>query len=250
MLEKGYDEAVAKARHARNLDAEDETFFDNTLVRGHIDGGGPSGQFLSEGEDSEEDDQMLSHFAAQALHKPRAAWSSDEAELVRKKDKAKKAPRPRKKRADGEPKSNKKNKGKGKANDAQDHVQDGRVQKKGGKKVTRPNYPTPANGTSLLDVGSLLSANVIRDAQANTGMARLPMLTDTRKAEALKKLVASLPKEHRKAAQTDSNSLHAATRDFTGRGMVRAVPGDGEEEGGWRVSGMKSALKPHQLLGQ
>jgi hypothetical protein len=100
-------------------------------------------------------------------------------------------------------------------------------------------------GPSMFDYGSLFTGNVIRDAQGNQGRAQLPLMSSTRKADALKALVASVPQEHRKMAQVDRNYLDSACKDFVGRMSVRAHPGSD----GWVVTGMTCILKHHQLLG-
>jgi hypothetical protein len=100
-------------------------------------------------------------------------------------------------------------------------------------------------GPDLFDYGSLFTGNVIRDAQQNEGRAQLPNMNSTRRNDALKALVASVPQEHRKTAQVDRSHLDAACREFVGRMSVRASSGND----GWDVTGMTCVLKHHQLLG-
>jgi len=103
------------------------------------------------------------------------------------------------------------------------------------KKSKQPN---------LLDMPSLITGNVVRDAEGNESRPAQPTFTDTKKGEALKQLIASLPSDVLRTAQMDKNYLLSATKDFIGRGSVKA---DGT--GGWIVKGMVSALKHYQLLG-
>ncbi|QDS73153.1 hypothetical protein FKW77_001974 [Venturia effusa] len=124
-----------------------------------------------------------------------------------------------------------------------------KIRDKASKVSKKPAKPKKKRGggsddNRMLDVGSLFNSNVIQAAQANVGRAPLAALDSTRRAEALKQLVASVPLEHRKMAKVDKNYLNRACRDFTGR-AVRAVPGND----GWQVAGMTCVLKHHQLLG-
>ncbi|KAF1985139.1 hypothetical protein K402DRAFT_335351 [Aulographum hederae CBS 113979] len=106
---------------------------------------------------------------------------------------------------------------------------------RGGKRQEKP---------TLLDVPSLYAGDVIRDAQGNENKPDQPTFTAKQKGVALKQLVASVPQELKKTAQTDKRYLLDASKAFTGRGSARA---DGH--GGWHIKGMKSSLKHYQLLG-
>jgi hypothetical protein len=143
----------------------------------------------------------------------------------------------------GNPKSSKVSKGKGKRSKEKslDKVQDknSRVSKKAKEKKAKNKDP------NLMDYGSLWTSNVIQDARRNEGRPALPAMTSTRRDQALKALVASVPLENRKMARMDMNYLDSACKDFTGRLSVRAMPGND----GWRVTGLNCILKHHQLLG-
>jgi SNF2 family DNA or RNA helicase len=133
---------------------------------------------------------------------------------------------------------------------SKERVQDpqARVTKKGRKDNRRKEAPwlnRVPDGPNMMDMGSLWTGNIIRDAQVNEGAAPLPTMESNRKHEALKKLVASVPQEYRKTASIDRNYLLAATRDFVGRGACKSV----NNSDGWQLKGMKSLLKNHQLLG-
>lgn len=113
-----------------------------------------------------------------------------------------------------------------------------------GKKNARAQSPqaeASTNGARALN--SLMHSNVFRDAAANQDVPALPEITDTRKTEALKKLIASVPQSQRKKAFTDRNELLKASQKFSRRG---ARP-DGA--GGWKITGMVSSLQNHQLVG-
>jgi hypothetical protein len=120
-----------------------------------------------------------------------------------------------------------------------------RVTKKG-KTDKRLKHLSRQVQPNLMDLGSLWTGNVIRDARGNENAPKLPAMTSGKKYEALKRLVASVPQENRKMASIDRNYLLAATRDFIGRGSCRAAK-TGDD--GWQLKGMKSHLKHHQLLG-
>ncbi|KAF2873730.1 SNF2 family N-terminal domain-containing protein [Massariosphaeria phaeospora] len=89
---------------------------------------------------------------------------------------------------------------------------------------------------------SLFTSNVF-EQQANEDAAEQPTFRSRRKNDALKELIASVPAGDKKAARSDMGSLLAATKDFTGRGSVKA------DNGMWLVKGMKTSLKAYQLLG-
>ncbi|KAK8160923.1 SNF2 family N-terminal domain-containing protein, partial [Phyllosticta citrichinensis] len=103
------------------------------------------------------------------------------------------------------------------------------------------------SGGRLLDTGSLFTANAIRDANANEAdpaTYRDEERAITRKDQALKRLLATVPLEHKKSAQLDKRDLHEATKKFAGQGSCKA---DGK--GDWIVNGMKSSLRNYQVLG-
>lgn len=88
------------------------------------------------------------------------------------------------------------------------------------------------------DLASLFVANVFEDQQS--GRAPLPQLTGTRREQALKALVSSLPETERKSAQRDKKLLNEACKRFR-KGTLRVV------EDGFQLSGLAATLKPHQV---
>ena len=94
----------------------------------------------------------------------------------------------------------------------------------------------------LQQAASLMTSNVF-DQQAAEDAPEQPKFTSKNKQSALKELIASVPLESQKAAKIDIQTLLAATRDFDGRGQAKP---DG---GLWLIKGMKTSLKPYQLLG-
>ena len=99
-------------------------------------------------------------------------------------------------------------------------------------------------GPTMTNIGSLLGRDVIADAQNNAGKSAQPTFTETKKAGALKQLIASVPDEFAKIAKTDKTALLKASKRFTGQGSMKA---DGK--GGWLLKGMKTSLYHYQLLG-
>ncbi|KAF1939035.1 hypothetical protein EJ02DRAFT_353105 [Clathrospora elynae] len=90
---------------------------------------------------------------------------------------------------------------------------------------------------------SLFGSNVFQQ-QAGAGAIDQPTFRSRVKVDALKELIASVPLESKKEATSDMNILLAATKEFDGKGSVKADGG-----GFWRVKGMCTSLKPYQVLG-
>ncbi|KAF1992922.1 hypothetical protein P154DRAFT_451550 [Amniculicola lignicola CBS 123094] len=91
-------------------------------------------------------------------------------------------------------------------------------------------------------IGSLFNSDVFTQ-QASQDAAEQPTFQSKTKQDALKELIASVPLEDKKTAKSDMAVLLAATKDFNGRGAVKAL------NGLWLVKGMRTALKPYQVLG-
>ncbi|KAF2083196.1 hypothetical protein K490DRAFT_52277 [Saccharata proteae CBS 121410] len=96
----------------------------------------------------------------------------------------------------------------------------------------------------ICNFGSAFTSNVFKDTARNADLPDQPTWTATRKADALKELIASVPEERKKTARIEKGFLLKATQNFKGQGSVRS---DGR--GGWVVKGMVTSLKNHQLLG-
>jgi len=89
--------------------------------------------------------------------------------------------------------------------------------------------------TGLANISSLGRSNAFLDASANFGLAAQPRSTKTRKVDALREILASVPEEYRAVSRVDSRAVEAASKVY-GHGLVKA---DGE--GGWRMRGMYNA---------
>jgi hypothetical protein len=110
---------------------------------------------------------------------------------------------------------------------------------KGGKKPRKNKAQTERAAKEL---ASLFNSNVF-EQQAGVDDPNQPGFRARVKADALKELIASVPLADSKVAKKDINILLSATKDFNGRGAVKA---DG---GFWKVKGMVTSLKPYQVLG-
>ena len=127
-----------------------------------------------------------------------------------------------------------KEKGKGKA----PAIKPAGASKRGRK--ARPAEP------DLLNMTSMRNNDVFEDTAQNQDLPNQPTFgpTSTKKAKALKDLIASVPEEYRPIAKADKKYLEDATKDFTGRGVVNPAP-----DGNWSVKGLKVTLKHYQILG-
>ena len=68
------------------------------------------------------------------------------------------------------------------------------------------------------------------------------------KRDALLELIASVPTENQKSAKDDMAALLRDTKDFDGRGYVKADVNH-REGNMWKVKGMKTSLKSYQIMG-
>ena len=107
----------------------------------------------------------------------------------------------------------------------------------------RTSNAKPKKPTLFRDVGSLLSSNVYTDANANLDKQEAPLMTEKRKDDALKQLVASVPLEDQRMASRETQHVLKATKVLG----LRKVSPDGN--GKWLLKGMKSALMHFQVQG-
>lgn len=112
----------------------------------------------------------------------------------------------------------------------------------------RVNAKNSASG--MVNFSSLRGTNLFNDAAAVADLPVQPKFTEggeggtRQKNKALKQLMASVPTESKKIANTDKRALDAATKDFNGVGSVYPK-GDGL----WGVKGLRASLKHYQVLG-
>jgi SNF2 family DNA or RNA helicase len=102
----------------------------------------------------------------------------------------------------------------------------------------------PRKGPEITNLASLLTHNLIADAQANQDRPGAPVFTSNRRKDALKELIASMPADQQKLYTADRTALDKACRSFSG---VQSIKAKGSS--GWVLRGMRSALQNYQLLG-
>ena len=123
------------------------------------------------------------------------------------------------------------------------------------QKAPTKSKPTPApkakskqskaRGTQITNLGNLFGGDVFKDTAGNTASRFQPTFQNvTRKDDAMKELIASVPKESVHVSRADKKHLNNAIKNFTGHGSVSAA-----EDGNWAVKGMKTTLKHFQVLG-
>ena len=120
---------------------------------------------------------------------------------------------------------------------------EGSTNKSGLKRKGKQPKKKP-RGPEMTNLNSFFSRNVIADAQANAHFGNQETSDATRKDQALKDLIASIPEESRRTASIDQKALLRASRCFAGKGSMKA---DGDK--GWKLKGMTSSLYHYQLLG-
>jgi SNF2 family DNA or RNA helicase len=112
-------------------------------------------------------------------------------------------------------------------------------------KTANPRGKKKKNDHSLLNVTSLTGSNVFNDFDRNTARAEQPTFNNaSSKADALKKLIASVPECARAKVRDDTKRINDATKSFYGVGSAKAG-----EDGLWTVKGMTTQLKAYQMLG-
>ena len=117
--------------------------------------------------------------------------------------------------------------------------------KKDGPKRTKRKFKKTGN---LNNANSLLTSNVYEDADANLNSEALPASGYNHKQKALAALVASVPLgTTQKDAITEKNRILKATV-ILGRNIRGRCTADSETND-WRLTGMRSSLRHHQVLG-
>lgn len=96
---------------------------------------------------------------------------------------------------------------------------------------------------NITNFNNLFNSDIFRDVATNRGLDSLPGFDSTKKDEAMKELLASLPSEIQSNAKTDKDQILRATKSF-GPNRCRAT-GSGQ----WKIAGMRSELTHYQMLG-
>ena len=95
----------------------------------------------------------------------------------------------------------------------------------------------------LANMNTLGGTNVFASAKLNSAAPEAPRFTSTKKTEAMKNLIASIPAERQSMAKHDKSHLQEASKKF-GRGMCSP-----SEDGQWQINGMNSSLAHYQMIG-
>ncbi|RMD43595.1 hypothetical protein DV735_g1505, partial [Chaetothyriales sp. CBS 134920] len=119
-----------------------------------------------------------------------------------------------------------------------------KVRKRRGTASKKAGSSRKAQHRNMFEMESLLPYDLPRQVQANLKEPSPPRFTSTKKNEALKQLIASIPEPQRELHRQDKSDLLLATMKFKGHGAMRP---DGE--GKWRLRGMKTALHHYQVMG-
>ena len=111
-----------------------------------------------------------------------------------------------------------------------------------GKKTGKGSRPKPTQAGYMNDAASLMTSNVYEDANANIGKAAMPVMTDTRKKQAMASLISSIPVEDKAKAASEKEHILRMTRTLGScKASTKAV--------GWELKGMTSTLHHHQVQG-
>ena len=129
------------------------------------------------------------------------------------------------------------NKGSSLSNEAQESMGNSK-----GKKPGKASRPKPTQAGYMNDAASLMTSNVYEDSNANVGKAAMPLMTNSRKREAMASLISSIPVEDKaKAASEKEHILRMTTILGSCKASTKAV--------GWDLKGMTSTLHHHQVQG-
>ena len=112
------------------------------------------------------------------------------------------------------------------------------------KKISKKDHIQARNAAIYTNLNGLTTNNMFRDVENNRASAAPSIETSTKKPQALKELLASIPLEHRDEGRMDTKAIFAAARYFTPATSCRP---DGKGE--WTVGGLKSSLTHYQMLG-
>jgi len=112
------------------------------------------------------------------------------------------------------------------------------------KKLNKKEQIEARNQAIYTNLNGLTTNNMFKDVENNRASAAAEVQTSTRKPQALKELLASIPLEHRDEGRMDTKAIFAAARYFTPATSCRP---DGKGE--WSVGGLTSSLSHYQMLG-
>ena len=112
------------------------------------------------------------------------------------------------------------------------------------RKAKPPDLSAKRTQTGRMNnIGSLTTSNIYEDSNANLDRQALPVTTEKKKQEFLSSLIANIPLEDKKQANSDRIDILKASKLL---GLRKVVP-DGH--GNWAFKGMKSSLFHYQVTG-
>lgn len=112
------------------------------------------------------------------------------------------------------------------------------------RKSKAPDLSAKRTETGRMNnISSLTNSNIYEDSNANLDRQALPVITEKKKKEFMSSLIANIPLEDKKQANSDRIDILKASRLLASR---KVLP-DGK--GNWTFKGMKSSLYHYQLTG-
>ncbi|KAL4889395.1 SNF2 family N-terminal domain-containing protein [Aspergillus ambiguus] len=96
------------------------------------------------------------------------------------------------------------------------------------------------NDWMSVDIGSILSADVVKEAHASSSLQAIPDVGHRNKEKALAQMIASIPNADTKETVSDKNIVIRASRKFTSR------PKHDKSKGLWKIKGLRTMLYHYQ----
>ncbi|KAL9610783.1 MAG: hypothetical protein Q9167_004539 [Letrouitia subvulpina] len=119
-----------------------------------------------------------------------------------------------------------------------------RKRKDKNKAKDQSKKPKPTEAGYLLNSGSLMtSTSIYEDANSNLARPLAPEITETKKQEALKKLLVNVPMEDLRQARSEKAHLLRSTKILGKNGRCKF------EGNNWRLKGMSTTLYHYQVQG-
>ncbi len=112
------------------------------------------------------------------------------------------------------------------------------------RKAKAPDLSAKRTKTGRMNnIGSLITSNIYEDSNANLDRQALPVITEKKKKEFMSSLIANIPIEDKKQANSDRIDILKASTLLGSRKVFH----DGN--GNWKFKGMKSSLYHYQVTG-
>nr|POE51910.1 calcium-binding mitochondrial carrier sal1 [Quercus suber] len=113
--------------------------------------------------------------------------------------------------------------------------------KKSKKATSKRKAKIDETDGGMTNLSNIMSSNVFDDVALNENLGPQPLHNSTRKVEAMKQLIASIP--DKAVGMTDVRWLRRATQDFVAHSIMPA------SDGLWYVKGLRTTLKHFQVIG-